>query len=201
MTRSDDARMLAYAANRAKAHPHYLGWVLARYSKLENIAESDLAKILGDYESRLGAPRVCACDHEPTVLQKTSSTSVPRSTSMLAGWLRSCVLWSQLTQWLSRIPAQFRPSQVFSWRLGRGRRAASARTKRVLMMQHPSPETLAHEFWVGTAPPGHLSPEYRARYRHEAPSRPGQTASAQCADDRAMVRATAYHHTTPTRPA
>ena len=32
MTRSDDARMLAYAANRAKAHPHYLGWVLARYS-------------------------------------------------------------------------------------------------------------------------------------------------------------------------
>jgi hypothetical protein len=46
MTRSDDARMLAYAANRAKAHPHYLGWVLARYSTLENIAEPDLAQIL-----------------------------------------------------------------------------------------------------------------------------------------------------------
>jgi len=47
MTRSDDTRMLAYAANRAKAHPHYLGWVLARYSKLENMPESDLAKTLG----------------------------------------------------------------------------------------------------------------------------------------------------------
>ena len=59
MTRSDDARMLAYAANRAKAHPHYLGWVLARYSTLENIAEPDLAKILGTTSHDLMRLSVC----------------------------------------------------------------------------------------------------------------------------------------------
>lgn len=47
MTRSDDTRMFVYAARRAQAHPHYLGWVLARYSTLENIAEPDLVNILG----------------------------------------------------------------------------------------------------------------------------------------------------------
>jgi hypothetical protein len=47
MTHSDDARLLTYAANRAKAHPQYLGWVLTRYSTLENITEPDLAQILG----------------------------------------------------------------------------------------------------------------------------------------------------------
>ena len=59
MTRSDDARILAYAANRAKAHPHYLGWVLARYSKLENIAEPDLAKILGTTSHDLARLSLC----------------------------------------------------------------------------------------------------------------------------------------------
>jgi hypothetical protein len=59
MTRSDDARMLAYAANRAKAHPYYLGWVLARYSKLENIAEPDLAKILGTTSHDLARLSLC----------------------------------------------------------------------------------------------------------------------------------------------
>ena len=59
MTRSDDTRMLAYAANRAKAHPHYLGWVLAQYSKLENIAEPDLAKILGTTSHDLARLSLC----------------------------------------------------------------------------------------------------------------------------------------------
>jgi hypothetical protein len=59
MTHSDDARMLAYAANRAKAHPHYLGWVLARYSKLENIAEPDLVQILGTTSANLARLSLC----------------------------------------------------------------------------------------------------------------------------------------------
>jgi len=59
MTRSDDTRMLAYAVNRAKAHPHYLGWVLAQYSKLENIAEPDLAKILGTTSHDLARLSLC----------------------------------------------------------------------------------------------------------------------------------------------
>jgi hypothetical protein len=59
MTRSDDARMLAYAANRARAHPHYLGWVLARYSTLENIAQPDLAKILGTTSHDLARLSLC----------------------------------------------------------------------------------------------------------------------------------------------
>jgi hypothetical protein len=46
MTPSDDAKLLAYAASRAKGHPHYLGWVFARYGELENISEHDLAEIL-----------------------------------------------------------------------------------------------------------------------------------------------------------
>jgi hypothetical protein len=59
MTRSDDARILAYAANRARAHPHYLGWVLTRYSTLENIAEPDLAKILGTTSHDLARLSLC----------------------------------------------------------------------------------------------------------------------------------------------
>jgi len=59
MTHSDDARMLAYAANRAKAHPHYLGWILARYSTLENIAEPDLATILGTTSHNLARLSLC----------------------------------------------------------------------------------------------------------------------------------------------
>ena len=47
MTLSYDARVLAHAANRAKTHPHYLGWVLARYIEVENISERGLAEILG----------------------------------------------------------------------------------------------------------------------------------------------------------
>lgn len=59
MTRSDDARILAYAANRAKAQPHYLGWVLARYSTLENITESELAEILGTTSHDLARLSLC----------------------------------------------------------------------------------------------------------------------------------------------
>lgn len=59
MTRSDDARMLAYAAHRAKAHPHYLGWVLARYSQLENITEPELAIILGITSHDLARLSLC----------------------------------------------------------------------------------------------------------------------------------------------
>ena len=47
MTLSHEARILAYAANRAKIHPHYLGWVLARFEEAEGISERDLANLLG----------------------------------------------------------------------------------------------------------------------------------------------------------
>jgi hypothetical protein len=59
MTHSDDTRMLTYAANRAKAHPYYLGWVLTRYSTLENITEPDLAQILGTTSHDLARLSLC----------------------------------------------------------------------------------------------------------------------------------------------
>lgn len=59
MTLSYKARVLAYAANRAKVHPDYLGWVLARYRELEKISEHNLVDILGTTSRDL--PRLGLC--------------------------------------------------------------------------------------------------------------------------------------------
>jgi hypothetical protein len=77
MTGPNDTRMLAYAANRAQAHPHYLGWVLAQYSKLENIAEPDLAKILGTTSHDLARLSLCLrprADHFTEDVEHISAT-------------------------------------------------------------------------------------------------------------------------------
>jgi hypothetical protein len=47
MTRSEHERLLAHTAQRAKAHPEYLGWVLARFLERERISEAELVQRLG----------------------------------------------------------------------------------------------------------------------------------------------------------
>ena len=42
MTHPHYERLLAYTAQRAKARPEYLAWVLARYVELEHISEDEL---------------------------------------------------------------------------------------------------------------------------------------------------------------
>src|ERR671925_14384 len=59
MTRPRHERLLDYAAERAKAHPEYLGWVLARYTEREHIADSELATRLGSTAHDL--PRLALC--------------------------------------------------------------------------------------------------------------------------------------------
>ena len=59
MTRPHDERLLAYTAQRARARPEYLAWVLARYTELEHIAEGELAQRLGVAAHDL--PRLALC--------------------------------------------------------------------------------------------------------------------------------------------
>jgi hypothetical protein len=47
MTHPHDERLVAYTAQRARARPEYLAWVLARYAELEHVAEGELAQRLG----------------------------------------------------------------------------------------------------------------------------------------------------------
>jgi hypothetical protein len=47
MTRPHHERLLAYTAQRAKARPEYLAWMLARYVECEHISEEELAQRLG----------------------------------------------------------------------------------------------------------------------------------------------------------
>ena len=47
MTQPRHERLLDYAAQRAKARPDYLGWVLTRYIESEHSSEADLAVRLG----------------------------------------------------------------------------------------------------------------------------------------------------------
>ncbi len=47
MTRPQHKRLLAHAADRAKARPAYMGWVLARYIEHERTSEGELAQRLG----------------------------------------------------------------------------------------------------------------------------------------------------------
>jgi hypothetical protein len=46
VTRPQHDRLLAYAAQHAKARPEYLGWVLAQYIEREQISEDQLARYL-----------------------------------------------------------------------------------------------------------------------------------------------------------
>lgn len=59
MTLSYEARVLARAANRAKVHPDYLGWILARYRELEKVSEHTLVDLLGTTSRDL--PRLELC--------------------------------------------------------------------------------------------------------------------------------------------
>jgi hypothetical protein len=47
MTYPQHERLLAYTAQRAKARPEYLAWVLARYVEREHLSEAELAQRLG----------------------------------------------------------------------------------------------------------------------------------------------------------
>ncbi len=59
MTHPRHERLLDYAAQRAKARPDYLGWVLARYIERERISEAELATRLGSTPHDL--PRLALC--------------------------------------------------------------------------------------------------------------------------------------------
>jgi hypothetical protein len=59
MTHPGHERLLDYAAQRAKARPDYLGWVLARHIERERISEGDLATRLGCAPNDL--PRLALC--------------------------------------------------------------------------------------------------------------------------------------------
>jgi hypothetical protein len=52
-------RLLDYAAQRAKARPDYLGWILARYVERERISEAELATRLRCAPPDL--PRLALC--------------------------------------------------------------------------------------------------------------------------------------------
>lgn len=77
MTHSDDVRLLAYAADRARMHPDYLGWVLAQYSTLEHLAEPELVRLLGMTGDELARLRLCLrprADHFAADVEQISAT-------------------------------------------------------------------------------------------------------------------------------
>jgi hypothetical protein len=59
MTHPRHEPLLDYAAQRAKARPDYLGWVLARYIERERISEPELATRLSSTPHDL--PRLALC--------------------------------------------------------------------------------------------------------------------------------------------
>jgi hypothetical protein len=59
MTHPRHERLLEYAAQRAKARPEYLGWILTRYIEREHISEAELATRLGSTHHDL--PRLALC--------------------------------------------------------------------------------------------------------------------------------------------
>ena len=59
MTHPRHERLLDYAAQRAKARPDYLGWVLTRYIEREHVSEAELATRLGITPHDL--PRLALC--------------------------------------------------------------------------------------------------------------------------------------------
>jgi hypothetical protein len=76
MTHPRHERLLDYAAQRAKARPDYLGWVLTRYIERERIAEEELAQRLGIAAHDL--PHLALClrpraDHFATDVRQIST--------------------------------------------------------------------------------------------------------------------------------
>jgi hypothetical protein len=59
MTHPRHERLLGCAAQRAKARPDYLGWILTRYIERERISEAELATRLGITPHDL--PRLALC--------------------------------------------------------------------------------------------------------------------------------------------
>jgi hypothetical protein len=59
MTHPRHKPLLDYAAQRVKARPDYLGWVLARYIERERISEAELATRIGSTPHDL--PRLALC--------------------------------------------------------------------------------------------------------------------------------------------
>jgi hypothetical protein len=59
MTHSRHEQLLDYAAQRTKARPDYLGWVLTRYIEREHVSEAGLATRLGITPHDL--PRLALC--------------------------------------------------------------------------------------------------------------------------------------------
>lgn len=47
MTRTQETKILAHAAGRAKSHPRYFGSILATYMAIEKTSERSLARFLG----------------------------------------------------------------------------------------------------------------------------------------------------------
>jgi hypothetical protein len=90
MTPPRDERLLDYAAQRAKARPDYLGWVLARYIERERISEAELATRLGSAPDDL--PRLALClrpraEHFADDVRQIS-TKLRIDTTALAGIVR-----------------------------------------------------------------------------------------------------------------
>jgi hypothetical protein len=59
MTSPQHERLLAFTAQRARARPEYLAWVLARYVEIERISEEKLLRRLGIAASDL--PHLALC--------------------------------------------------------------------------------------------------------------------------------------------
>jgi hypothetical protein len=59
MTHPRHERLLDYAAQRAKARPDYLGWVLAQYIERERLSEAELAACLGSTPHDLSRLALC----------------------------------------------------------------------------------------------------------------------------------------------
>jgi hypothetical protein len=71
-----NARMLAFAVERARTRPDYLAWVLAQYREIEHLSASDLAKFLKIRMSQL--PQLGLClrprrDHFTADVEQISS--------------------------------------------------------------------------------------------------------------------------------
>lgn len=70
------AKMLAFAAERAKTRPDYLAWVLDQYKETEHLSDDDLARFLQIRISQL--PRLGLClrprlDHFTADVEQISS--------------------------------------------------------------------------------------------------------------------------------
>jgi hypothetical protein len=90
MTRSHHEQVLAYTAQRAKARPEYMAWVLAQYVEREHISEEELTGRLGIAAHNV--PHLALClrprpDHFAADVTQIS-TKLNIDTTVLAGIVR-----------------------------------------------------------------------------------------------------------------